>query len=243
MFNILQDELRDAFSDKKYDILFNSIKKILPLAKQQTPEKWFRGSSLFRYFPCIDKTIFIEHISIYFGKLSLTNENENENECYSTMKTRDTIYIYDVPDNVSPWYYYSTGVSNYGENFPGFFFVLDEQSLISDFPYRPVFPKKATIDNYMDDNIVWKKEILGNADDKGLIIKLLKRFIRAEDILMSIVFGSISSELGLRNGWENTEIISKSDYHKIIRYLANKKDIEELTKALNFRGIIGYDKN
>ena len=95
----------------------------------------------------------------------------------------------------------------------------------------------------MDDKIVWKKELLGNADDKGLIRKLLKRFVRTEDLLISIVFGSISSELGLRNGWENTEIISKSDYHKIIRYLANKKDIEELTKALNFRGIIGYDKN
>lgn len=105
-------------------ILFNSIKKILPLAKHQIPEKWFRGSSLFRYFPCLNKTIFIEHISIYFGKLCLTNENENENKCYSEMKTRDTLYIYDVPDGVNPWYYYSTGVSNYGENFPGFFLFL-----------------------------------------------------------------------------------------------------------------------
>lgn len=106
-----------------------------------------------------------------------------------------------------------------------------------------MFPKKATIDNYIDDKIVWKKELLGNVEDKGLISKLLKRFIRTDDLVMSIVFGSISCELGLRNGWENTEIISKSDYHKIIRYLSNKKDIEELTKALNFKDIIGYDKN
>lgn len=242
MFSQYLDELRDAFSNRKYDIMFNTIKKILPLARQKEPEHWFIGSSLFQYFPEVEKTDSIGNLKLYYGNLSLVNK-ENAEVSKTKTRTRNTLYIHKSPDGVSPWYYYSTGISNFGENFPDFFFILDEQSLISDFPYRSVFPKKASIDRIIDSKILWKKEIIEHIDDKEQITKLLRRFINIEDLLFSILFGYISNRFGLKNGWKNTEIISSSDYNTIIRYLANKKDIEKLAEAVNFKGFIGYNKN
>lgn len=214
----IQTKIDNLRAEKNITKKFNIVDDILPFIKKEVPNIWFRNSRLFK-FVSSKKNSFVNYFDfkLFYGRLYITKNGSLTKES----RFRNTIYLYNSID-ISPWFYYSTGISNFGENFSGFFFVLEEKGLISDFPFVPVFPKKAIVSIlYNEFEVGWKSKILENCkfDNEIIIKKLFRRFINLNDLCFSIFLGRISSVFGLENGWENQKILNQKDYLELIRYL------------------------
>ena len=142
-----QDKLRiikTLLKEKKYQEMQEKIIELLPEAKSKNPEEWFIQKTNYSF---VRKEEFTSAgYTLIEGELTIGDITKKGN-------TRICVYVKDATENMTCWFYYSTGVSNPGRNFKNFLLPLDDFYILAgmlgvggSFPKkrdRPVNPSRS----------------------------------------------------------------------------------------------------
>ena len=223
-----QDKLIAVRTMKDYSKLEDKLKELLPEAKKEEPEEWMKGQKNYRFVR--QKEIISAGYKLVVGELYIGASTKRGN-------SRVCVYVKDAPENMTCWFFFSTGTSNYGKNFPDFLLPLDDiMILIGWLGIGGIFPKKS-FPSDIKNLPLWSQNILDSLGltDKGEqtnIKNLLMRFQTIKDLAFSV---------RCEFGWQGEKY--KEVHTKMTEFIKEKyidllesitfKDFPKLKKALD----------
>lgn len=213
-----QDKLIAVRKMKDYSQMKQKLEELLPEAKKEEPEEWMVGQNKYRFER--QQEIISAGYKLVVGELSIGKPTKRGN-------SRVCVYVQDAPENMTCWFFFSTGTSNRGKNFPDFLLPLDDiMILIGWLGIGNIFPKKS-FSSDIKELPLWSQNIL---DSLGLTDKrkqiniknLLMRFETIEDLTFSV---------RCEFGWQGEKY--KEIHAKITEYI--KKNYPGLLESITFK--------
>ena len=167
------------------------------------------------------KEIISAGYKLVVGELSIGEPTKKGN-------SRVCVYVQDAPENMTCWFFFSTGTSNYRKNFPDFLLPLDDIMILIGWCIGNIFPKKS-FPSHIKKLPLWSQNIYDyltlQDSEKTNIKNLFMRFKTIEDMEFSVRYGY---------GWNAKKY--NMIRHQIIDYLNLKslsnKDLKNLKEAL-----------
>ena len=177
-----QDKLIAVRKMKDYSQMKQKLEELLPEAKKEEPEEWMKGQENYRFER--QQEVRSAGYKLVVGELSIGDPTKRGN-------SRVCVYVKEAPENMTCWFFFSTGTSNRGKNFPDFLLPLDDIMILMGWlGIGGIFPKKS-FPSDIKELPPWSQDILDslgltNTREKTNIINLFMRFKTIEDMAFSV---------------------------------------------------------